>query len=289
MKSAFIPSLALLLFSASCCNAPKYDLPKVTAHRGFYVTGDSFENTISSLSNAQDAGFSSVEFDVNLTLDDSLMILHGPCVHGTDVNVQKSTYAEVRSLELPGGHKVPTLDEWLTQGKLHPECQLIMELKKHATPQRETRLVEAVYEKVKSYGMLEQVQFMSFSLHLCQEALRLDPDLFVVYVSSNQRALMPSELHEMGIMGASYELNVLMNFPEIAEEARSLGMKTTLWMVEDPQLVDWAWEHGIDYVSTDFPDKCQAYVNSLASGRRARIRAAAADFRAKDTETFKNR
>lgn len=26
MKSAFIPSLALLLFSASCCNAPKYDL-----------------------------------------------------------------------------------------------------------------------------------------------------------------------------------------------------------------------------------------------------------------------
>lgn len=279
----------LSLVLSSCSRTTGYDLPQVTAHRGFYVTGESFENTINSLSNAQEAGFSSVEFDVNLTLDDSLMILHGPCISGTDVNIQKSTYEEVCAQVLPGGHKVPTLDQWLAQGRLHPECLLIMELKKHATPQRETQLVEAVYKKVKEYGMLDQVQFMSFSLHLCQEALRLDPDLFVVYVSSNQRTLVPAELHEMGIRGVSYELNVLMNFPELADEARALGMKTTLWMVEDPEVVDWAWKHGIDYVSTDFPDLCQDYINALGCGRRSQVDAAADAFRAKDKDTFKIR
>lgn len=289
MKKYILPlAMALMAASSCCCGTPEYELPTVMAHRGFYVTGDSFENTISSLSNAQEQGYASVEFDVNLTLDDSLMILHGPNVHGTSVNIQKSTYEQVRAIDLPGGHKVPTFDEWLAQGKQNPDVLLIMEMKKHATPEREDQLLAAVYEKVKAYDMLDQVHFMSFSLHLCEEAAKL-PGVFAWYVSSSQRALTPAELNERGIKGASYELNVLMNFPEMADQARELGMQTCVWMVEDPELVDWAWKHGITTVSTDFPDKCQAYINALASGNRRKIEAAAADFKAKDTETFKIR
>lgn len=240
--------------------------PKVVAHRGFYTTGDSFENTISSLANAQQLGVYGVEFDVNLTSDDRILILHGPNVHGTDVNVQKSTFDQVRALTLPGGHKVPTLHEWLVQGAKCPSCKLIMELKKHSTPQRETQLVEAVLAEIRGMGMdLSQFEFISFSLHAIQEVKRLEPAAFTCYVSSNQRAYIPAQLHEMGVDALSYELNVLMNFPEMVDQANALGMPTTLWMVEDPELIDWAFRHGVTFISTDFPDKSKAYIDALSA------------------------
>lgn len=289
-KTLILPLAAALVFSASSCSSPApasdFPLPKVVSHRGFYVTGDSFENTISSLRNAQELGVCGVEFDVNLTLDDSVMILHGPNVHGTKVNIQKSTYEEVRAIDLPGGHKVPTFYEFLRQGKEDPSVTLVMELKKHATPERETQLVETVYAKIKEMGMLEQVQFMSFSLHACKEVRRIDPSVYVCYVSSDQRAETPATLNELGIKGVSYALNTFMNFPEMVDEANALGQETTLWMVEDPELIDWAWKHGITYVSTDFPDKAKAYIEALASGNKKTIAAAAADFKAKDKATF---
>lgn len=251
--------------------------PKVVSHRGFYVTGDSFENTISSLANAQRLGVYGVEFDVNLTSDDKIVILHGPKIHGTDIVAQKSTLAKVRSVTLPGGHKVPTLDEWLDQGAKDPGTKLIMELKKHNTPERETLLAEMVVAEVKRRGMMGQVEFISFSEHAIDEVLRIAPEAYTCYVSSDQRAMTPAEAAQRGYKGLSYNLNVFMNFPEMVDQARELGIDTTLWMVEDSEVVDWAFRHGITYVSTDFPDKTKAYIDAVGA------------FKAKDTETFKKR
>lgn len=266
--------LGLLLFGASLLSAQ----PKIVAHRGFYMTGDSFENTISSLANAQKLGVYGVEFDVNLTADDKLVILHGPNVHGTKINAQKSNYKDIRAVRLPGGHQVPNLEEWLKQGKKDPSCKLIMELKKHPTPARETLLVEKVLEEVRKSGIdIAQIEFISFSMHILKEVKRLAPEAFTMYVSNDQRAETPAELHALGIDALSYGLNVLMNFPEMADEANALGMPTTLWMVEDPELIDYAWKHGITYISTDFPDKAKAYIDALAA------------FKNKDKKTFVER
>lgn len=269
MRKIFITAAAAFMA------ASVFAQPKVVAHRGFYVTGNSFENTVSSLANAQKLGVYGVEFDVNLSSDDKVVILHGPNVHGTKINAQKSRFDEIRAVRLPGGHKVPTLEEWLRQGRKDPSCKLIMELKKHATPERETLLVEKVLEEIKKQKMdLSQFEFISFSIHAIKEVKRLAPEAFTCYVSSDQRAYSPKELHEMGIDALSYGLNTLMNFPEMVDEANALGMPTTLWMVEDCELIDWAYRHGVTYISTDFPDKAKAYIDAVNS------------FKAKDKATF---
>lgn len=41
--------------------------PQVVAHRGFHAAEGSWENTVSSLRNAQKLGVYGVEFDVNMT------------------------------------------------------------------------------------------------------------------------------------------------------------------------------------------------------------------------------
>lgn len=95
--------------------------------------------------------------------------------------------------------------------------------------------------------------------------LRLQPDAVVVYVSSDMAAMSPAEAKKRGYGGLSYQLNVLMNRPELVDEANRLGIATTLWMVNDCELIDWAARHGITYVSTDCPDKAEAYLEAVAA------------------------
>ena len=75
---------------------------KIMAHRGYYAHPGSFENTLTSLKGAQDLAVEGVELDVHLTTEDSLVILHGPKIPGSNYpDVQKLDYKTVRSCVLP--------------------------------------------------------------------------------------------------------------------------------------------------------------------------------------------
>lgn len=251
-----------------CCMASVISValsaqPQVVAHRGFYMTKGSHENTLSSLKNAQKLGPAGVEFDVHMTADDSLVVHHNQTIPGTKVDIQKSTFEQVRAVVLPEGHQVPTLKEFLRQAKKTPDLKLFLEIKTHYSAAREMACVHSILQVVEEFGMFNQIQFISFSDRTGKEVIRLRPDATVVFVSSNIAAPSPSELHAMGYKGVSYELNVFMNHPSYVDEARALGMETTLWMVEDPEVADWAIRHGITYMSTDYPDKMLAYMSSI--------------------------
>ena len=239
--------------------------PQVVAHRGFHAAEGSWENTVSSLRNAQKLGIYGVEFDVNMTADDSLIVYHGPKILDTKLHAQKNRFAEIRAVKLPGGLEIPTLREFFAQGQKDPSTKLILEIKKHATSQRETQVVEAILRLAREMRLVPQIEFISFSRHACDEVLRLQPDAVVVYVSSDMAAMSPAEAKKRGYGGLSYQLNVLMNRPELVDEANRLGIATTLWMVNDCELIDWAARHGITYVSTDCPDKAEAYLEAVAA------------------------
>lgn len=243
--------------------------PKVVAHRGFHTTEGSWENTVSSLRNAQRLGVYGVEFDVNMTADDSLIVYHGPKILDTGLHAQKNRFAEIRAVRLPNGLQIPTLREFFVQGRQDPSTKLILEIKKHATPERETQVVEAILALAREMRLVPQIEFISFSRHVCNEVRRLQSDAVVVYVSNDMNAMRPAELKELGYQGLSYQLNVLMNHPEILDDANRLGIVSTLWMVNDRELIDWAARHGVTYVSTDCPDKAKAYLEAVAAYRTA--------------------
>ncbi len=86
------------------------------------------ENSIASLREAIRLGCAGTEFDVRLTADDSLLVVHDER-HG-GLEVARHTYDELTAIPLANGEKLPTLREYLVAGmKDNSGTRLVCELK----------------------------------------------------------------------------------------------------------------------------------------------------------------
>lgn len=244
----------LCTLAAAACVVAAAAQTKVVAHRGYHAKKGSAENSVSSLRNAQQLGVYGMEFDVNLTADDSLIVFHGPWLGEPGspdrIHVQRSSYRQIAAHRIENGHAIPTLRQFLEQGRKDTNTRLILEIKKHAAPKRETEAVEAIVHLVREMGVAGHTEYLSFSQHICRELMRLQPGAKVTYVNGD---LSPDELKEQGYAGLSYNLNILMNRPEWIDRAHELGLEVTLWMTNRPDIVEWGIRHRVDLVSTDDP------------------------------------
>jgi glycerophosphoryl diester phosphodiesterase len=155
--------------------------PIVIAHRGDKVHAP--ENTLSAFKQAAEKGADAIEFDVKLTADGQVIVLHDQKVdrttNGTG-NVAKLPLATIRDLDAGmqfpqqfSGEKIPTLDEvFETFGK---RIYMNVELKNYSTPN--DRLVPKVALIVKNHGMQERVLFSSFLAHNLRKARLLLPEV----------------------------------------------------------------------------------------------------------------
>ena len=230
--------------------------PRLVAHRGFYTTPGSDEKTISSLINAQHLGVYGVESDVNRTSDGELIVVHGPKV-GDRLDAQRDTYAEISRVVLPGGNRIPTLREFLEQGRKDPGTKLILELKKHKTPEIETRIVEEIVSLCKKLNMLDQMEFTSFSEHACREFRRLAPQNKTLYISNSLWTPINADVAKKEGFQLSYSMY-------------EIGVESTLWIVDNPEVVDWAVKHNVGFISSNFPDRIKAYLDALRTVETAR-------------------
>ena len=176
---------------------------------------------------------------------------------------------KTRRVVLPGGHRMPTLEEWFRQGKKHPEIKLIIEIKAQKTREKENLLISKTIEAVRKAGVESQVEYTAFGSFMCKEIRRAAPSAKVIYLQAGVGVHDASWAKEMGFNGISYDLNAFMNHPEIVSEARKAGIETTLWLVNDYEVADWAILHGIDYISSDFPEKLVPYIEAVKAYRQA--------------------
>ena len=255
----FVSILAALLVAVSLLPAQT----KIMSHRGYYAHPGSFENTLTSLKGAQKLAVEAVELDVHLTTDDSLVILHGPKIAGTNyANVQQLDYKTVRSCVLPNGDRVPSLREYFTQAKKTTGLTLFLELKAHPTPERETLLAEKVIALCDEMNMYDQMVFISFSEHLCDEIVRLKKGALVMPISSS-KTFSTQELLDRGFAGVSYHMSAVMNKTHLLDEAHEAGLQTVLWPVNSYDLADFAIRHNVDYVSSDQPQAMQNLMGAI--------------------------
>ena len=227
--------------------------PRLVAHRGFYTTPGSDENTISSQINAQQLGVYGVEFDVNRTADGELIVVHGPKI-GDRLDAQKNTYAEISRFVLPGGNRIPTLREFLNQGRKVPETKLILE----------------IVMLCKKLNMLDQMEFTSFSEHACREFRRLAPKNKTLYISNSLWTPIDADVAKKEGFQLSYSIYVFMNRPELIDRMNEIGVESTLWIVDNPEIVDWAVKHKVDFISSNFPDRTKTYLDALRTAETAR-------------------
>ena len=106
--------LWILLFGVFCSNSMA-ELPKVIAHRGYWKTPSSAQNSLRALELADSIGVYGSEFDVWLTKDDVLIVNHDAVINGMDI--ESSSSKMLLKQKLKNGETVPTLDAFLNRAK----------------------------------------------------------------------------------------------------------------------------------------------------------------------------
>lgn len=221
---------------------------KVIAHRGFWKTDGSAENSITSLVKADSIGCYGSEFDVWLTKDNGLIIHHDPFIGIR--RIEKSATRTLTKAKLKNGENIPTLDHYLSKAKTLT-VKLILELKPLNTPERETLAVKKIIQTVKSMGLENRMEYITFSLHALKEFVRLAPKGTPIYYLDGK--LSPEELKETGCAGADYNLSVFRKTPEWIEQCHRLGLKVNVWTVNKADDMRWLIDHKVDYITTNEP------------------------------------
>ena len=149
---------------------PSNHIKKMTiaAHRGDCY--NYYENTMTAFEAALHAGADMIEFDVHLTKDNVLILMHDHSVDRTtngSGNIADKTLDEMLSLNAGDPfhpEKVPTFDAFM-QWAAEKGTMLNIEIKEYYSPENEQRCIrciEDVITAVEKYGLGEKTVLNSF-------------------------------------------------------------------------------------------------------------------------------
>lgn len=241
----------------------------IVAHRGYWNCKEAgyARNSVAALECAQKAGFAYSEFDVNMTADGVLLVVHDGVIGGR--RIEDCPYSEFKDMTLENGERIPRLDDYLAQAKLYPGTKLVMELKELSTAEKEDQAVDASIRKLREYGLdsPDKVIFISFSINICRRFADLMPGFTVQYLGEGYT---PAQLHGMGISGIDADYRLLKEHPETARQARQLGMGVNCWTVNTAEDMQEMIKIGVGFITTDYPMEARRVLGAkeLKAGQR---------------------
>ena len=231
---------------------------KVIAHRGYWKTEGSAQNSLRALEKAAEVKVYGSEFDVHLTADNVLVVNHDNDIQGKPI--QTSTYAELKDLKLPNGECIPTLEQYLLKAKEkgNRKVRLIFELKPHQTPERNREAARRCVEMVNQLKLAKRTEYISFNLDACKELIRQAPKADVYYLNGE---LSPKELKELGFAGLDYHYKALRTHPEWVQQCKAMGLKSNVWTVDDTAVMREMRDMGVDFLTTNQPEEALQIMN----------------------------
>lgn len=225
---------------------------KVIAHRGYWDTEGSAQNSITALNKAHEIKAYGSEFDVIITSDGVTVVNHDDVIEG--MRIEETPYEKIKDLKLKNGEVLPTLEEYLIAGKANNGTQLILEIKPHKTKENEDRAVAATLALVKKYHLESQVEYISFSLNISKELLKGSPKSQIAYLRGE---LSPKEIKEIGLTGLDYHYSVYEKNPTWIKEAHTLGLTVNAWTVNGTDVMKRLIDQQVDFITTDKPVEVQ--------------------------------
>ena len=244
MKRIFILMAALLVGLTAMAQ------PKIVAHRGYWRTDGSAQNSITSLQKAAAVGCYGSEFDVWITADGVPVVFHDATING--IRIEDTTFATLMNHRLQNGEFIPTLQQYLTEGSRIEGCQLILEIKPHRNEVRDKRIADMCVELVRTLGLEKKTEYISFSKVVCQRLHEITPDSKVAYLNGE---LAPAQIKEMGLTGIDYNEKVFVKHPEWLQEAKQLGVEVNVWTVDgEENLRHHVNLEGVDLITTNDPE-----------------------------------
>lgn len=254
MKKRIILAFLILLCSLSVASAQT----QVIAHRGFWKHAGAAQNSRASLQSALDLNVYGSETDIWLTADGHLMVNHDPAYNG--VQIEKASYADCKTLTLKNGEKMPELKDFLKMLSQSPSpVKLIIEIKSHATPERNREAARCTVEEVRKFGMESKVEYISFNLDACKALVQDDPKAKVAYLGSEYT---PARLFSEGCTGIDFSIGTFRKHPYWMAEAHRLGMTVNVWTVDKVEDMQAMKVGGADFITTNDLLQCMEICTS---------------------------
>jgi glycerophosphoryl diester phosphodiesterase len=223
----------------------------VIAHRGAFKKNGFPENSIASLREAIRLGCTGSEFDVRMTADEVLVVNHDP--HHGGMDIESTSYAQLRSHRLSNGEEIPTLEAYLRAGlQDNKSTRLVLEIKPSpAGKARGQLLAQRVWEQVKKSEADAWVEYISFDYAILTKLIEMDSTVVSHYLNGEKS---PADLQAAGIKGLDYNYKVYQQNPQWINEAKALGLILNVWTVNEPSQVEWCIRQGFDFITTNEPE-----------------------------------
>ena len=221
---------------------------RVIAHRGYWDTKGSAQNSITSIIKADEIGAYGSEFDVWRTKEGKLIVNHDRRHNGLDI--YSDEYKDVIKIKLDNGERIPNFKSFLKETKKHTQIRLICELKSLPSKEEEKLAVKEIINAVKKYELLDRTDFIAFSLNACLAFRQELPTGNVYYLNGD---LSPKEIYDLKLTGIDYSVHTLKKHPEWIDEAHHLGLKVNVWTVNKENDMRYFIKKGVDFITTDKP------------------------------------
>lgn len=236
--------------------------PFAAAHRG--VSSLFPENTMPAFLCAVNLGCQMIEFDVGVTKDNKLVIMHDETIDRTTNGTGKIcnlTYSEILSydagLKLSKGKistKVPLLEDVLTLVKNRICLNIEIKSEVYKSGIDEDSAEAAILDMVKSKNMVDQIIFSSFNHKILVRLRRLSEDVHIGILTSGE---------PRPPIGLANEINAFSWHPDqvnlmkrhIKKFKKGTGKKIIPYTVNKFKKAKKLVEHGIDGFFTDYPQK----------------------------------
>lgn len=225
---------------------------EIIAHRGYWKTEGSAQNSVAALMNADALDVYGSEVDIWLSSDGVPVVNHDADVllDGKKLRVQETSAAVLRKVKLANGEPLPTVEEYLTAFEKCRNARLIVEFKTHSDRKAEDELAEKVINMIHEKGLQNRVEYISFGINFVNQVRKLNPAAPVYYLNGD---LSPRVIKAMGAAGIDYHFNVLKKNPHWVKEAHDLGLKVNVWTVNTPEGIREMLDLKVDFITTDEP------------------------------------
>lgn len=235
----------------ACVSWPfvEHEMSVAIAHRGGNRAAP--ENTVAAFAAAVELGYTHLETDVHRTADGVLVAFHDGDLQrmtGLPGGIAERRWADVAAVELPGGHRIPTLDEVLDA---FPDRYFNIDPKADAA-------VEPLAEALERHGAVDRVCIGSFSdRRVAALRRRLGPGLCtspgprgVARVLAAARGVGPRRL-PYGCLQVPRRLGPVRLTPSLVAGVHRLGMAVHVWTVNEEPVMEHLLDVGVDAIMTD--------------------------------------
>jgi glycerophosphoryl diester phosphodiesterase len=258
--------LTLGVFAVVAGSAGAQDKPAtlLAAHRGGALLWP--ENSLLAFQNAVALGADFIEFDVHLSRDGEVVVVHDPTLDRTTSGsgpVKDRTAAELKALRLKDRtgavteETVPTLDE-VAAVAAKGKRRMLLEVKVDASRARYPGIEEKVLAILDRHGMAGSTVVMSFDAPTWRRVRELRPDVATCALYSARmlgRTTLAAELETLRSAGVRF-IGVEHTAVDAAAvaQARAAGIGIGAWTVNDAAGMKRQIDAGAAILITDQPD-----------------------------------